>query len=253
MNPHRIKFEAPIWRIEPSPDARSVCIETRNAQLNTVNYFIYSLETGRLREWLGVLPSGAILVAYISGRLIFSQFKDSQRPEAAGLWIFSNENIAADFFDETAINPKITAKGIVFYVKGTQRFYDFETNKIIDVLPAFSPPNYVYQTSEVYFAKDLDYAPFADKLNALIVENWPIEVLTWVNGLAVSYYTKNNNIIVNESMIIINGITIFREQLLENVLAPGLATFCKIDKFILFIKNKIEFLIYNINENAELN
>lgn len=251
-------FAAKIWKVYPDAFLPYLLVELRNAQEFQTSFALLNVaeakwqwEDFRLEEpwWLGVygLHNATILAfTYANNErpepdniLAFEAFtcqKLWQRPDLRFLAFDGQNSLHAAPKGETEQRHLLSLK-----TGETLSRSNVEENITLPYVLQFPQ---TYREGEAYFEEFEDF--FAEHLDIKILQS--IDYLEYRDYIIISYFFNENGKITNNLLILDAKVQILlNENIHSEIQSLSLDTFFVYHNYLIFIRNNIELVIYQIN------
>jgi hypothetical protein len=249
------RFDGVIWNTLSSGQEDILLVEVRNIENKEVSFSALNLETNsflwrdkKLEETWWINAS-----AIAAGMVIFTIYMDTNNPDKKGILVYSIQDLKLQWWNSDfsigEVGPNYV-KGFTSRLGLKQVMLDLRTGK--EEFKEVSP----FQTIASVLLKPVQYTegmPYfdtvktflADRLNLLAVS--ALEYLEAKKKIIISYYITEGEGLANYLLVMSDdGNVILKEKLDGPVKGIGLDTFFVLKGLLIFVRNKVELVSYNI-------
>jgi hypothetical protein len=249
------RFDGVVWNTLSSGQEDILLVEVRNIEHKEVSFSALNLETKsflwrdkKLEETWWINAS-----AISEGMVIFTIYLDTNNPDKKGILAYSVQDLKLQWwnndFSISEVGPNYV-KGFTSRLGLKQVMLDLRTgNEEFKEVSPFQANTSVllkpvqYTEGMAYF--DTVKTFLADRLNLLAVS--ALEYLEAKKKIIVSYYITEGEGLANYLLVMSDdGNVILNEKLDGPVKGIGLDTFFVLKGLLIFVRNKVELVSYNI-------
>ncbi|HMP99593.1 MAG TPA: DUF4905 domain-containing protein [Cyclobacteriaceae bacterium] len=247
------KFKHKIWNLDLHPDRPLLFIESRD-ELKAEAYFsAYNLnEKNWLFEEMLIVPNWWCSMAAMNDTVVYLHvFKDGANPEP-------DELIAFDFTLQQELWRKKGARfgqvfqeGIGIWLEAELVCVDYLNGKPLNLAPLIKETAAAVVNPVVYNPESTHYQTLGAFIKSRKDHDCTghIEYAETSNCMALAYYVQDAGALANYLLLLNrSGEELLFETLGRNFVALGWNTFCMYKSWMIYVKDKSELNIININE-----